>query len=126
LSRYDSVVGEQRVDATKCKGTGRGNAEAAAASRIPALTRRDGRASGAGNEDGKPKGLLRSETLAPCDNGASYVIRNESYKPNSGYGRRRQKPNSGHEREREEERGRMNGTGAQRGKEGEEREREGE
>src|SRR6266576_5196523 len=77
-----------------------GDDEAAAADRIPAITRRDGRASCAGNAGGKPKGLLRSETLAPCDNGASYVIRNGDYKPSSGQGRRRRKPNSGHEGEK--------------------------
>src|SRR6266576_1029521 len=113
LSRYDSVVGEQRVDATKCKGTGMGDDEAGAADRIPALTRRDGGASCAGNEGGKPKGLLRSETLAPCDNGASYVIRNGAYKPNSGHGRRRRgarpcERHWGSERGRERERGKIN------------------
>src|SRR6266550_2713618 len=117
LSRYDSLVGEQRVDATKCKGTGMGDGETAAADRIPALTRRDGRASCAGNEGGKPKGLLRSETLAPCDNGASYVIRNGDYKPNSGYGRRRRKPNSGHEEERRGARPCERHWGSERGRE---------
>ena len=38
-----------------------------------------------GTRTGSRKGLLRSETLAPCDNGASYVIRNRDYKPNSGH-----------------------------------------
>src|SRR6266550_9409422 len=98
-----------------------GDDEAAAADRIPALTRRDGRASCAGNEGRKPKGLLRSVTLAPCDDGASYVIRNGDYKPNSGHGRRRRKPNSGHEGERRGARPCERHWGSERGREREER-----